>query len=208
MAWYSWLAMASLAICIAGCIYHIVKLARLGKPRDYSKRSGSPAEGIIYSFTRAMNPAGKESAYLNLPTYAAGVIYHIGTLIAIILFFVLLFHKNINETITAPFAIFFYISTLYGTTLLIKRIADKKLRKLSTPDDYISNILVTGFHAATGTVLLLPPTYPAYMVIAGMLMIYLPVGKLKHAIYFFAARYHIGYFYGWRNVWSITKEKK
>ncbi len=180
----------------------------LGKPRDHSTRSGSPAGGIVYSFTRAMNPAGKESAYLNLPTYAMGVIYHIGTFIAIILFFVFFLSENINEMMTVPFAIFLFLSSLCGIIILMKRIFDKKLRKLSNPDDYISNMLVTGFQAASGIVLLTPSTYPVYMVITSLLLLYLPLGKLKHVIYFFAARYHIGYFYGWRNVWYVTKQKQ
>ena len=33
------------------------------------------------------------------------------------------------------------------------------------------------------------------------------VGKLKHVVYFFAARYHLGFFYGWRNVWPPHKTK-
>ncbi len=209
MTWYSWLAIASLAICLAGCIYHLIRLIKLGKPKDYSRKSGSPGSGIIYSFTGAMNPVNKESAYLNLPTYIAGVIYHMGTFLAIILFFVFFFTTTLNKMITLPLVLFLFLSAIFGTGILFKRVTDKKLKQLSNPDDYISNMLVTGFQAATGIVLLIPDaSYPVYMVIASLLLLYLPVGKLKHAIYFFAARYHIGYFYGWRNVWPAAKHSR
>ncbi len=207
MQWYFWLATASLAICLAGCFYHFIKLIRLGKPKDYSKKSGSPTAGIIYSFTSAMNPANKESAFMHLPTYVAGVIYHIGTFIAIALFFVFLFIKSLNEVITLPLTALMFISAACGIAILFKRLFDKKLKRLSNPDDYISNLLVTAFQVATGIMLLMPQIYPAYLVTVSLLMLYLPVGKLKHAIYFFAARYHIGYFYGWRNVWRTAKIK-
>jgi len=196
-----------LGICFAGYIYHFLKLINLGSPKDYSKKSGSTKSGIIYSFTHAMNPVNKESAFLNLPTYISGVIYHLGTFLAIILFFVLFFTTNINELISLLLAAFLLLSTLCGAGMLIKRITDKKLRHLSNPDDYISNILVTLFHLGSGTVLFIPDVYPVYMVIASLLLLYIPLGKLKHVIYFFAARYHIGYFYGWRSVWPTAKSK-
>ncbi len=208
MQWYYWLAIASLAICLTGCMYHFIRLVKLGKPREYSKRSGNPAAGIIYSFTKAMNPATKESAYLNMPVYVSGVIYHLGTFLAIALFFVFFITTGIKDIIAHTLALLMIVSAACGTGILIKRIIDKKLRLLSSPDDYISNILVTGFQAATAIVLLLPAAYPVYIIITSLLLLYMPLGKLKHAVYFFAARYHIGYFYGWRNVWAEAKHKQ
>jgi hypothetical protein len=40
-----------------------------------------------------------------------------------------------------------------------------------------------------------------YFIAISLLFLYFPLGKLKHAIYFFAARYQLGFFYGWRGVW-------
>jgi nitrate reductase gamma subunit len=76
-----------------------------------------------------------------------------------------------------------------------------ELRSLSSPDDYISNILVTLFQLLSGLVLLVPEAIPGYFIMASLLLLYFPIGKLKHAIYFFAARYQLGLFYGWRGVW-------
>ena len=208
MYWYYWFTFASLAICLAGCSYHIIRLIKLGMPKDYSGKAGNTKSGILYSYTKAMSPFSKESAYLNLPTYASGIIYHLGTFLAIVLFFVFFFTKSIiSEEITILLAVLMFISAAFGVIILFKRLLDKKINQLSNPDDYISNILVTGFQAATGVVLLIPVIYPWYLIITSLLLIYLPIGKLKHAVYFFAARIHIGYFYGWRNVWPVTKIK-
>lgn len=208
MQWYYWLTFASLAICLAGCIYHLIRLFKLGMPKDYSQKAGNTTSGVVYSYTKAMSPFSKESAYLNLPTYASGIIYHLGTFLAIALFFVFFFTTSIiNEEITSLLAILMFFSAAFGIIILFKRLLDKKIKQLSNPDDYISNILVTGFQIATGIVLLLPETYPVYLLITSLLLIYMPIGKLKHAVYFFAARLHIGYFYGWRNVWPATKHK-
>ena len=45
-----------------------------------------------------------------------------------------------------------------------------------------------------------------YYIITTILLLYMPVGKLKHLVYYFSARYHLGFFYGWRNVWPQKKD--
>jgi nitrate reductase gamma subunit len=89
-----------------------------------------------------------------------------------------------------------------GFFILIKRLSLSKLRNLSNPDDYISNFLVTIFQVAT--ILLLLTGQKAefqHNIIASILLLYLPLGKLKHVVYFFAARYQLGLFFGRRGVW-------
>jgi hypothetical protein len=81
----------------------------------------------------------------------------------------------------------------------------KGLRDLSAPDDYISNLLVTFFQFMTGFVIARHQLYPVYFLLSSLLLLYFPLGKLKHAIYFFAARYHLGFFYGWRGIWPQEK---
>jgi hypothetical protein len=46
-----------------------------------------------------------------------------------------------------------------------------------------------------------------YYLTYSLLMLYIPIGKLRHTVYFFAARYHLGYFFGWRGVWPPAKLK-
>ncbi len=205
MHWYQWIASGAVAICLIVFATHFVRLIRLGSPKDYSKKAGSPAAGIVYSFTSAMDPRNKESAFLHLPIYTAGIIFHIATFASLITFFILLANFQPGPSFQIAAALIAFSGSLAGLIILIKRSLDKKLRWLSNPDDYISNLLVTIFQLFTGLTLLLPVLYPAYMLLAALLFLYMPVGKLKHIIYFFAARYHLGLFYGWRNVWPLRK---
>ena len=55
-------------------------------PKDLSQETGSVKKGIIYSFTGAMSPTAKESAYLHLPTYVAGLLYHAGIFTSLLFF--------------------------------------------------------------------------------------------------------------------------
>lgn len=201
MPWYKILAIVSLSICLTSSLYHIIRLIRLGKPTDFSKKAGNTVQGIRYSFTGAMSPKHKESAFLHLPTYTAGLIFHLGTFLAISLFFALLLSFEMLEPLKTVFAVFLAISGLCGIGILAKRVLSLKLRSLSSVDDYFSNIIVTSFQLITAYVLVLSDGQMAFFILSSILLLYFPLGKLKHAIYFFAARYHLGLFYGWRGTW-------
>lgn len=203
MVWYKVFAQISLLVCLIISAYHLVRLIRLGKPIDYSKKAGNPLEGIRYSFTAAMSPQKKESAYLHLPTYTAGIIYHLGTFLSIFVFILIILSAPINSVLTYVIFLFTVGSGISGVGILLKRLIVLKLRRLSNPDDYISNLLVTAFHFITGIYVAFGFGETGYYLSAAILLLYFPIGKLKHAIYFFAARYHLGFFYGWRGVWPI-----
>jgi hypothetical protein len=201
MYWFEWISLGAFCFFLTSSAFHLIHLLRLGKPRDYSLPAGNVASSVRYSFTGAMNPAKKESAYLHLPTYTAGIIYHTGTFLSLILFFLILADINLPVILSLIVFSFLVIAFSCGTGILLKRIMKKGLRDLSAPDDYISNLLVTVFQLMTGLALLVEQIHPAYFIITTILFIYFPLGKLKHAVYFFAARYHLGFFFGWRGTW-------
>ncbi|MDR0364253.1 MAG: hypothetical protein LBH92_04465 [Bacteroidales bacterium] len=162
----------------------------------------------IYSYTLAMMPNNKESAYLHIPAFTSGIFLHIGTFLSIALFVVFFFvdPKIFPEWLTWTCVVILLVSAISGLSLLIKRMVSGKLRDLSNVDDFISNLLTTLFHIVTIFYLIF--AYQAaiyYYIEVSLLLLYLPVGKLRHVIYFFAARYHLGFFYGWRNTWPPQK---
>jgi hypothetical protein len=205
MMWYHYLTFIALLICLIGLSFHLIRLVRLGAPVDYSRRRGDVTPAIAYSFVGAMSPTKKESAYLHLPTYAAGLLYHIGTFTSVILLFVYLLEIEVGGIVRWALMGLLTLSTLSGMTILVKRMAVKPLKSLSNPDDYISNFLVTVFQLFTVARLGGAAFAPFYFLSASLLLLYVPIGKLKHALYFFAARYHLGLFYGWRGIWPLRR---
>jgi hypothetical protein len=216
LQWYQWTALGALGICLAACSLHFIRLINLGKPADYSRPAGKTSSAVRYAFTGAMNPARKESAFLHLPTYTAGILYHSGTFLSLILFFFIISGIMPQGWLAKGITAFLAVSACCGVAILVKRITKKVLRSLSNPDDYISNLLVTLFQISTIIVLFpsysptviqsySPPVLPLYYLAFGALMLYIPVGKLRHTVYFFAARYHLGFFFGWRGVWPPRK---
>ena len=214
MSVMQYLAIAAAVYCLVSLLAHLVKVVRLGAPKDKSEPSGSVKEGVIYSNTRAMMPDQKESAYLHIPSYAVGMLFHIGVFCSL-LFFVLSFFPFFNRWIGVScwrwvLAIPPAIGTVCGLILFFRRLVSKDLKVLSMPDDFISTCLVTLFQLMTTLYLLFSTACSVntvYYISVIVLLLYLPLGKLRHVVYYFAARYHLGFFYGWRNVWP-NREKE
>jgi hypothetical protein len=207
MYWYHWISLASFCSCLLFSLFYLVRILRLGKPYDYATAAGQTSSAIAYSFTGAMSPVKKETAFLHLPTYIAGIVYHLGTFISIFIYFMIWMGVVFPAVPAVAMAIFLWVSSVSGIGILIKRVIKKSLRRLSNPDDYISNMLVTIFQLMTGIMLVWNPVCPVYYITTCLLLLYFPAGKLKHAIYFFAARYHLGIFYGSRGVWPPKQVK-
>ena len=227
MEWYYIAAIISAAFCFVAFLVQTICLFRLGAPKDLSEKSGSVSGGVLYSCTVAMLPTNKESAYKHLPTYTAGILFHIGicfTLLYFIWMVIAMFAgisaseieqisavNIIGKILTAILA----ISSICGIAILLKRFFKKELRYLSSPDDYISNILTTAAQIVTFCYIynVIFFDYSAdcfaipYFLILSLLLLWMPFGKTKHVLYFFFARYHLGYFYGRRGSWPVkTKE--
>ena len=205
MSWYNSFALVSLVVCLVSLSFHLVRLLRFGSPKDYSRRRGNISSAIAYSFVGAMSPVKKESAYLHLPTYTAGLLYHIGTFVSIALFVAVFFNTHFEGVVLWSLVGLLAVSGTCGLGILVKRMVIKIIRSLSHPDDYVSNLLVTIFQTCTLIVLLNESFTAIYFLWVGVLLLYLPLGKLKHALYFFAARYQLGFFYGWRAIWPPEK---
>lgn len=203
MHWYQLTALAAFIFCLAVCAFHLIRIIRLGRPVDYAIPAGSIPEGVKYSFTSGMNPKKKESAFLHLPTYFGGIIYHIGIFTGILIFLLLIIFPtlDLHPALLIP-AVIPAAGGIAGAALLVKRVKKPMLRNLSTPDDYISNVLVTLFQLILALSIVAPGMKLLFYLLSTLLWIYFPAGKLKHAIYFFAARYYLGLFFGSRGVWT------
>jgi len=110
------------------------------------------------------------------------------------------FNIRIIPVIDYPSVIFLTVSTLCGLFILIKRILNAKMRFLSHPDDYFSNLLVTCFQTLSAMILVWDSLLPYFFIWAAFLFLYIPISKLRHVVYFFTSRIHLGMFYGKRGV--------
>ena len=206
MTIYHWICLGGFAVCLLSCLYHFFRVASGGIPNDHAVAKGKIGPAVSYSFTKGMSPMKKETAYLHLPTYIAGILFHIGTFLGLFWLILIFFDLEINRWITYISAAYLAISAIAGISILIKRLASKKMRGLSNPDDYISNLLVCSFQALIALCIFDKSLVPFLLVLAAFLFVYIPISKLKHTIYFFTSRFHLGVFYGRRGTWPVKKQ--
>ena len=205
MSVFHWILAGGFGICLISCLVQFFRVVQSTRLTPYSKPLGKRGPGVVYALTSAMSPAKKETAYLHLPTYSAGILFHLGTFCSLLMLALLFF--DVPFSLSWLIAIFLLLTSASGFFILVKRIVLKKMRSLSNPDDYISNLMVTLFQLISALVLFEVLSPVLLFVYSTLLLLYIPVGKLRHTIYFFTSRFHLGLFYGWRGVCPLKKDQ-
>ncbi len=203
-----WIFIASFAVFAAAAAHYCLKVLLSPRAADPAETRGDLLRAVAYSFTGAMSPLKKESARRHVPTYVLGLVFHGGVFVAsawVVIFFFGWKVPLVAATLSVPALA---VTAAAGVILLLKRITRRKLRYFSTPDDYFSNILVVGFQAVALAALVNVDIIPALLLYASAVLFYVPLGKLRHAIYFPLARVYLGLFYGKRGVWGSRKSER
>lgn len=164
-----------------------------------SAPAGSAWRGLLYAFGPGMSPAAKESTRAHPIVYALGVVYHLGIFTAAgVLIRVVTGAQAASAVPRVVALVLLAAGTFGGTALLIRRARSARLRAFSVPDDYLSNLLTTAFVALAAVALLAPGAAPVFMAASMLLLVWTPLGKIRHCLFFFAARGHLGRHYGRR----------
>jgi hypothetical protein len=196
----------SFIISIISLAILIIKTFSFGRSPLNAKPQGDVKRGILYAFGRGMMPWEKESARKHLLTYVAGILYHLGIFLALLYLFTLLFPIKLPVSFIYMFRIIFLVGFLCGFALLLKRWIAPTMRALSCPDDFISNIIVDIFLVLAFLHTFFSNLLPLFFLFAVFLFLYIPVGKIRHCVFFFVVRILFGHFYGFRGI--VPPQKK
>ncbi|MBK6897786.1 MAG: hypothetical protein IPH09_00445 [bacterium] len=167
-----------------------------GRRPLYAPAAGSAARGVLYAFGPGMSPLAKESTRTHPWAYALGVAYHLGVFAAFAELLLLLLGVDVAPA--AALGVPLLAGALGGLGLFVRRGASASLRGLSVPDDAIANLLTTGFVALAAARLRFPAAEPALLAAAMLLLCYVPLGKIRHCVFFFVSRRHLGRHFGRR----------
>jgi len=196
-----WFLVACFVVFAVSARYRINQAFPRKGASGLAEGRGGEARAVLYSLSGAMMPWKKETASRHFLSYAMGMAYHAGVFLSFIWLVLVFFDIGLPQILRTLSALVIAVGALGGLSLLIKRALTPEMRYFSNPDDYFSNLIVSGFLVLTAMALRYEGLAPAYLIYSGVLYLYIPVGKLRHSIYFALARVYLGLFYGRRGVW-------
>ena len=198
---------ASALFCIALLTVMVVRTFAFGQKPAYAHPRGSKFSGVVYAFTQGMLPWEKETAARHIWTYTGGILYHIGILIVFLFLTTLLLHISLSAVFLRAMRILLFISLVSGLALFIKRTIKPHMRSLSCGDDYLANILVDLLLLSALATTFNENASFVFFIIAIIIFIYIPFGKIRHCVFFFYSRILFGDFFGRRGVLPHPSEK-
>lgn len=204
-----------LALCAAAAWALLALVALAFRTRAWGRRAlhappagdAAAGAGARYAFTKGMLPQAKESVRTHLPSYAAGLVFHGGVFAAFGLLAASLAGVEPASALIRLGGAAAGAGALAGLGLLGKRIASPVLRGLSSPDDYVANVLTSVFAALAALAAFAPDARAASLVAGVALLLYLPVGKIRHCLLFFPSRYEMGRFFGRRGTFPPASRR-
>jgi hypothetical protein len=194
------LVIAAAMFALVGLWISIRGYLKFGKRSRLAPPAGSEWQGVQYALLAGMMPWAKESARHHLPTYFAGILYHLGIAGGFLVLIAALSSWAISGVASITLLVLNVAGAAAGLGLLAKRAMTPALRAISTPDDILSNGLVTLFLLAAGFTLWMPSFATTFLIVAILLLLYVPLGKIRHCFLFFHSRITFGRFFGRRGI--------
>ena len=194
------LALAGLMAGLYGIYIRYAETKRRLLPTDRSLIKGNISHGIAYAFTQGMMPWAKESTRIHMLAYLRGIGFHVGIFIAIAAVVVSPFWSILPPILLLVLSWALILGAILGAAGGLMRIAEHNLRGLSLPDDHFAVWLTTLFIGITGLAVLNNVLIIPMYIVSAITFVYVPLGKIRHCLYFFFSRLFFGKFFGRRAV--------
>jgi nitrate reductase gamma subunit len=178
----------------------LITTASIKRKPLFAKANGSEWEGVKYAFTAGMLPSAKESVRMHLPTFVGGMLYHAGIFVAALHLVAAVIKFPLPPAVVLAVRIVMLSGLVAGAALLVKRAMLARMRIISSPDDYIANLLADMFLVLSIATTMTATVEPWLTVCAIVLLLYIPVGKIRHCVFFFYTRLNFGRLFGRRGV--------
>lgn len=201
----------STILLAASAIWAVVGLAvqaRGARPAgrtDHAARAGSAARGILYGFTGAMLPGKKESVSRHPVSFGAGLVFHAGVAAAFLALLLVTLGPGPVPPLRPALQALVAAGLLACCYLLARRLTVRDVHAVSVPDDYLANLALAVFLAVTMLNLAGALPAPILRLVAAVLLVYLPLGKLRHVLFFFLARGDLSRRLGVRGVYPPAR---
>ncbi len=199
------IALIGFTLGVYGLYLRYAETRRRPLPVNQSPAKGNPTHGIVYAFTTGMMPWAKESTRLHWIAYLRGIGFHIGIFTALGAFLISPFWNALPAVLSLLISVVILAGAILGMAGGILRLVEHNLRGLSLPDDHFAVWLVSAWLALSAIALWDSTWLPVYYLLSGITLAYVPMGKIRHCLYFFFSRLFFGKFFGRRAVFPHPK---
>jgi nitrate reductase gamma subunit len=187
---------------------------RAGRDRQAPTGTQPPmmSRGLLYSWLNIAMPWAMESTRTHAWFYGQFVAFHLGVTAAIVLSFIIPYAPQWLESQTVVVAVQFVIGAAFLVALmrLYRRLTDRTMRAISTPDDYFSLALLTVWFLFA---VLAAPNRPesgetallVYFFLTAFFLVYVPFSKISHYLYYPFTRFYLGRTLTYRGVYPIRR---
>ncbi len=201
------IAIIGLLIGISGIFVRLADIMNRPFRKDFSRQRGSPLSGVLFAFTLGMAPWEKESTRIHWIAYLRGIFFHVGVFMALAFLFASPWLSVFPGWLVWAAAVLTGLGALFGFAGIFMRLAGPNERMLSLPDDYASVFIVSLFTALATVALIWASILPVFYVVAGIMLAYIPISKIRHCVYFFYSKFFFGFNFGRRGVIGQSKGK-
>jgi nitrate reductase gamma subunit len=172
----------------------------------------NPTKGIVYSWANIAMPWAMESTRQKFFLYLQFVIFHLSVAAAITMSFVIPYFPRLLEValVARGLQASFGAAFLIGCYRLYRRLSNPVMKRISTPDDFFSLLLLTVWFLFA---LLAAPNRPpegetpllVYFIMTAFFLMYVPFSKISHYLYYPFTRYYFGKSMGYRGVYPLRR---
>jgi len=207
---------AALLVFVAGMIYRLVTVIGLGWSKDRVPAKGSKAGGVVMSFLKGILvwpfiPWVKNTFKRNPLIYIGGGLFHLGLFVVLLLGTAhMLVWKSLLgfgwATLSLPIVDWLAAASITGMLiLLVNRIVNPVLKLISGPAEYLAWLfvflpMVTGYALTHHLWFRYEVMYSLHMISVDVLLIWIPLSRISHFIFYFFSRAIHGQEFGKRGV--------
>lgn len=206
----------ALLVFIAGMVYRLVSVVALGWSKDRVPDKGSKAAGVVKTYLKGILvwpfiPWVKNTFKKNPLIYVGGGLFHLGLFVTIFLGAAhMLAWKSLLgfgwPTLPLPIVDWLAAAGIAGMLiLLINRIVHPVLKLISGPAEYLAWLfvflpMVTGYMLTHHLWFPYEVLYSFHMLAVDVLLIWIPLSRISHFIFYFFSRTIHGQEFGKRGV--------
>lgn len=193
-------------------------LTRFKAGKDRQPRTGrpttNPRKGWLYSLAIIAMPWAMESSRRHWLVYGQFVLFHLGVVAAIALSFVIPYGPSLlTPEVVLATQLFTGTAFAIGLVRIARRVGSPVMRRISSPDDYFSLILLTVWFlfatlAAPNDLSRGETVSLVYFGLTAFFLVYVPFSKISHYLYYPFTRFYLGRSLGHRGVYPFERGRQ